>query len=78
MSEDREMPGTHLLHATRYYATRRKCVQKFNKDLNAMRTHLFPAIRQHATRRGTTFARSNSPDFLVSVLSPLFASSAPQ
>jgi hypothetical protein len=53
---------------TLHYATRRKCVQTFNKDLNAMRTHLFHAIRQHATRRGTTFARSNRPDFLVSVL----------
>jgi hypothetical protein len=56
------MPGTHLLHATPHYATRRKCVQKFNKDLNALRTHLFHAIRQHATRRGTTYARSNRPD----------------
>jgi hypothetical protein len=56
-------------HTKLRYATRRKFVQKFNKDLNALRTHLFHAIRQHATRRGTTFARSNRPDFLVSVLS---------
>jgi hypothetical protein len=55
-------------HTTLDYATRRKCVQKFNKDLNAMRTHLFHAIRRHATRRGTTSARSNRPDFLVGVL----------
>jgi hypothetical protein len=53
---------------TLHYATRRKYVQTFNKDLNAIRTHLFHAIRQHATRRGTTFARSNRPDFLVRVL----------
>jgi hypothetical protein len=56
-------------HTKLRYATRRKFVQNFNKDLNALRTHLFHAIRQHATRRGTTFARSNRPDFLVSVLS---------
>jgi hypothetical protein len=64
-------PGTHLLHATRYHATLRYATEMcadINKDLNTMRTHLFHAIRQHATRRGTTYARSNRPDFLVSVL----------
>jgi hypothetical protein len=40
-------------------------------------THFFHAIRQHTTRRGTMFAWSNRPNFLVSVLSRLLASPHP-